>query len=311
MNKKANLAFSGIPTFCRTPHVLSFDEITSDVAVLGVPYDEGVGFRPGSRFGPRSIREYSLRFSYFDPSSDDRGYWDMERRKRLLTRISMVDCGDIDVVPLDPHYVYRQIDESVKGILSRDAFPVVLGGDHSISYPVVRAFEEKGPLTLIQLDAHLDRRQAVLDVKYGHGSPIRRIGELEFIETIVSLGLRGIRAPERDFLEAEERGEVLILNHTIQQVGIEKTVERIPSSERCYVTVDIDVLDPSLAPGTGTPEADGLTYSQVKDILCGIAGKSHVVGFDVVEVNPYVDPSGRTSLFAAQLIVEFLGAIFG
>jgi len=311
MNKRANLAFSGIPTFCRTPHVLSLDEISSDIAILGVPYDEGVGFRPGARFGPRSIREYSMRFPYFDPSSEDRGYWDMEKRRPLLTRVSMVDCGDVDIVPLDFHYVYRQIDESIKEILSRGAFPVVLGGDHSISYPVVRAFEEKGPLGLIQLDAHLDRRQSVLDVKYGHGSPIRRIGELEFIETIVSLGLRGIRAPERDFLEAEERGEVLIPNHIIQELGIEKTVERIPFTERCYVTIDIDVFDPALAPGTGTPEADGLSYPQVKGILCGITGKSKVVGFDVVEVNPYLDPSGRTSLFAAQLIVEFLGGIFG
>lgn len=311
MNKKANLAFSGISTFCRAPHVLSFDDISSTIAVLGIPFDEGVGFRPGTRFGPRSIREYSMRFPYFDPSSEDRGYWDMERRKLLLTRVSMVDCGDIDIVPLDLQYVYRQIDESMRTILKSGVFPVILGGDHSISYPVVRAFEGKRPLGIIQLDAHLDRRESVLDVKYGHGSPIRRIGELEFIETIVSLGMRGIRAPERDFLEAEEKGEVLIPNHTIQQLGIEKTVERIPPMGRCYVTIDIDVFDPSLAPGTGTPEADGLSYSQVKGILCGIAAKSEVVGFDVVEVNPYLDPSGRTSLFAAQLIVEFLGAIFG
>jgi len=311
MNQKANLAFSGIPTFCRAPYISSFHEIVSDIAVLGIPYDEGVGFRPGTRFGPRSIREYSMRFPYFDPSSDDRGYWDMERRERLLTRVSMVDCGDVDIVPLGLEYVYRQIDESIKGILARHGFPVVLGGDHSVSYPVVRAFEAKGPLGLIQLDAHLDRRESVLDVKYGHGSPIRRIGELEFVETLVSLGMRGIRAPERDFLEAEDRGEVLIPNHTIQQLGIDKTVEKIPPMGRCYVTIDIDVFDPSLAPGTGTPEADGLNYSQVRGILSGIAAKSKVVGFDVVEVNPYVDPSGRTSLFAAQLIVEFLGDIFG
>lgn len=311
MKKKANLAFSGIATFCRAPHVLSFDDISSTIAVLGVPFDEGVGFRPGTRFGPRSIREYSMRFSYFDPSSDDRGYWDMERRKRLLTRVSMVDCGDVDIVPLGLEYVYREIDESMRTILKSGAFPVVLGGDHSISYPVVRAFEEKRPLGIIQLDAHLDRRESLLDVKYGHGSPIRRIGELEFVETIVSLGMRGIRAAERDFLEAEEKGEVLIPNNTIQQLGIERTVERIPPMGRCYVTIDIDVFDPSLAPGTGTPEADGLNYSQVKGILSGIAAQSKVVGFDVVEVNPYLDPSGRTSLFAAQLIVEFLGAIFG
>lgn len=311
MDKKGNLAFSGIATFCRTPHVLSLGELTSDIAVLGIPFDEGVGFRPGARFGPRSIREYPMRFSYFEPSSDDRGYWDMEKRRRLLNRVNIVDCGDVDIVPLDLTYVYRQIDRAVKEILNRGAFPVVLGGDHSISYPVVWAFEEKGPLGLVHLDAHLDRRDSICDVKYGHASPIRRISELKFIETIASVGLRGIRAPERDFLEAEARGEVLIPTHTLQELGIEKTVERLPPIEKCYVTIDIDVFNPSLAPGTGTPEADGLTYSEVKSILCGIAAKSKVVGFDVVEVNPDLDPSGRTSRFAAQLIVEFLGAIFG
>jgi agmatinase len=310
MNSKANLAFSGIPTFCRTPHISTLEETEPDIAVLGVPFDEGVGFRPGARFGPRSIREYSMRFSYFDSTSEDRGYWDMEKRQRFLSHVQMVDLGDVDIVPLDLPYVHRQIDESVKKILRGGSFPVILGGDHSITYPVVRALEEEGLLSLIQLDAHLDRRESLVDSKYGHGSPIRRIGELEFIETIVSLGIRGIRAPEKDFHDAEKRGDVLIPSYTIHQSGVEDTIKRIPNLERCYVTIDIDVLDPSLAPGTGTPEAGGLNYSEVKNILWGLTEKTNVVGFDLVEVNPYLDASGRTSLFAAQLIVEFLGAIF-
>ncbi|MBW2148669.1 MAG: arginase family protein, partial [Deltaproteobacteria bacterium] len=271
MVKKAKLAFSGIPTFCRSPHILSLDELNADIAILGVPFDEGVGFRPGTRFGPRSIREYSMRFPYFDPSADEKGYWDMEKRQRLLTRASMMDCGDVDIVPLDLPYVHRQIVESMKKILEKGAFPVVLGGDHSISYPVVRSFEETGPLSVIQLDAHLDRRDSILGSKFGHGSPIRRIKELGFIETIISVGLRGLRAPEKDFLEAEKQGEMLILSSTIHQAGVEKILEKIPPMKKCFVTIDIDVFDPSLAPGTGTPEADGLNYSQVKSILCGIA----------------------------------------
>ncbi|MCX5821977.1 MAG: agmatinase [Deltaproteobacteria bacterium] len=310
MTGKANLAFCGIPTFCRTPQVLSLDDIESDIAILGIPFDEGVGFRPGTRFGPRSIREYSMRFPCFGSSSADRGYWDIDKRQRFLSNVRMADCGDVDIVPLDLPYVYRQIDEAMKGILNKGAFPVVLGGDHSITYPVVRAFEGMGPLSLIHLDAHLDRRESILGVKYGHGSPIRRISELDFIETIVSLGMRGLRTPEKDFLDAEKRGDVLISSRSIQQSGIENTLRQIPNLERCYVTIDIDVLDPSVAPGTGTPEADGLSYSCVKDILWGIAEKSKVVGFDLVEVNPNLDPSGRTSLIAAQLCLEFLGALF-
>ncbi len=310
MNKKANLAFSGISTFCRTPHISTLEDIEADIAVVGVPFDEGVGFRPGARFGPRSIREYSMRFSNFDTSSAERGYWDLEKKQRFLSHVEMVDWGDVDIVPLDLPYTHKQIDESVKRILKAGSFPVVLGGDHSITFPVVRALKEKGPLSLIHLDAHLDRRESLMGSKYGHGSPIRRIGELDFIETIVSLGIRGIRAPEKDFYDAEKRGDVLIPSHTIHKSGIEDIIKQIPKLERCYVTIDIDVLDPSLAPGTGTPEADGLNYSQVKSILWGISEKTQVVGFDLVEVNPYMDASGRTSLFAAQLIVEFLGAIF-
>ncbi len=310
MNKKANLAFSGISTFCRTPHISTLEDIEADIAIVGVPFDEGVGFRPGARFGPRSIREYSMRFSNFDTSSAERGYWDLEKKQRFLSHVDMVDLGDVDIVPLDLPYTHKQIDESVKRILKAGSFPVVLGGDHSITFPVVRALKEKGPLSLIHLDAHLDRRESLMGSKYGHGSPIRRIGELDFIETIVSLGIRGIRAPEKDFYDAEKRGDVLIPGHVIHKSGIEDIIERIPNLERCYVTIDIDVLDPSLAPGTGTPEADGLNYSQVKSILWGISEKTQVVGFDLVEVNPYMDASGRTSLFAAQLIVEFLGAIF-
>lgn len=311
MENRANLAFTGIATFCRTPNISSLDDIAADVAVIGIPFDEGVGFRPGTRFGPRSIREYSMRFPFFDPLSKNRGYWDLEKKQQLLTHLRMVDCGDVDIVMQDLPYVHRQIDESIKKIIRRDVFPVSLGGDHSITYPVVRAFEGKGPLSVVHLDAHLDRYPSIMDAKYGHGCPIRRIGELNFIENIISIGLRGIRGQKADFQEAEGKGEILIPSYLIQDLGADEIAERIPRMGKCYVTIDIDVFDPSLAPGTGTPEAGGLDYFQVKNILGRIAEKSSIVGFDVVEVNPYFDPSGRTSLLAAQLIVEFLGNIFG
>jgi agmatinase len=315
-SKKANLGPSGICTFCRTPYVLSLDEINAGIAVLGIPFDGATGYRPGHRFGLRSIREYSMRFNYFDQSSENRGYWDMKKRRRFLSHVSMVDCGDIDVVPLDLPYLYGQIEESIKKILTNGAFPVVLGGDHSLSYPVVRAFEQKGPLGLIHLDAHLDRHESVPGVKegyfyYGSGSPITRIGELKFVENIVSIGMRGIQTSEKEFFQAEERGEILIPSFMVEESGVRKTVERIPPMEKCYVTIDMDVFDSAIAPGVGSPEAEGMDYSQVKGILFGITEKSNIVGFDVVSVNPYHDPTGRTPVFAAQLIVEFLGAIFG
>ena len=309
--QKANLAFTGIPTFCRTPQATSLDNITSTVAVLGIPFDEGVGYRPGTRFGPRAIREYSMRFPYFDTSSTQRGYWDIEKKQTFLSSVDCVDCGDVDIVALDREYVYGQIDASIKKILEQGAFPLVLGGDHSITYPVVRGFENTGPLSVIQFDAHLDRRESVLEVQFGHGCPMRRISELEFIDKMVSIGLRGLRAPEEDFRFADQRGDTLIPNSIVQAIGVDGVLEKIPDTERCFVTIDIDVLDPAVAPGTGTPEADGLNYGQLKNILWGIAKKSQIVGFDLVEVNPSLDPSGRTPLFASQLCVEFLAAIFG
>lgn len=309
--QKANLAFTGIPTFCRTPPAAGLDDITSTVAVLGIPFDEGVGFRPGARFGPRAIREYSMRFPYFDPSAKQRGYWDIEKERTFLSSIDCVDCGDVDIVPMDREYVYGQIDAAVKTILKQGAFPLVLGGDHSITYPVVRGFENTGRLSIIQFDAHLDRRDSVLDVRFGHGSPMRRISELEFVDKMVGIGLRGLRAPEEDFHFSQQRGDVLIPDSTVQEIGADGVLAMLPDMERCFITIDIDVLNPAVAPGTGTPEADGLSYRQLKNILWGIAGKSEIVGFDLVEVNPTLDPSGRTPLFAAQLCVEFLAAVFG
>ena len=222
-----------------------------------------------------------------------------------------MDCGDVDIVALGREYVYGQIDESIRKILKQGVFPLVLGGDHSVTYPVVRAFENAGALNIIQFDAHLDRRESILDVQFGHGCPMRRISELKFIERIASIGLRGLRAPEEDFLFAEKQGDVLVSNSMVQEIGVEAVLEEIPITGRCYVTIDIDVLNPAVAPGTGTPEADGLSYAQLKKFLWGIAKKSKIVGFDLVEVNPSLDPSGRTPLFAAQLCVEFLAAIFG
>jgi agmatinase len=309
--KKANSAFTGIPTFCRSPHVSDLDEIASTVAVLGIPFDEGVGYRPGTRFGPRAIREYSLRLPFFDTSNAQRGYWDIEKQQTFLSSVDCVDCGDVDIVALNHEYVYGQIDTSIKKILKKGVFPLVLGGDHSVTYPVVRAFENTGPMSVIQFDAHLDRRESVLGVQFGHGSPMRRISELEFIDKIVSIGLRGLRAPEEDFRFAEQRGDILIPDSTVQAIGIDGVLEKIPDTGRCFVTIDIDCLNPAVAPGTGTPEADGLSFSQLKNILWGIAKKSQIVGFDLVEVNPSLDPSGRTPLFAARLCVEFLAAIFG
>jgi agmatinase len=310
MSSLTKLAFTGIPTFGRAPYLTNFAGSGAQVAVLGIPFDEGVGYRPGTRFGPRVLREYSLRYPYFDPDSTKRGFWDMDQRRWFLQNVKAVDMGDVDVVPMAIENLHQRISESIKYIFSQQAMPLVLGGDHSISFPVVDAMADLGPLNIVHFDAHLDRRDSLGGVKWGHGSPLKRISELSFVDRIVSIGLRGLRAPEDDFLEAEKRGDVLITCQSIREQGLEGAIGRLPNLGRTYVSIDIDALDPSIAPGTGTPEADGLSFIDAKKILSAVANRCTVVGCDLVEVNPYLDPSGRTALFGSQLIMEFLANIF-
>ena len=310
MANRTKLAFTGIATFGRAPYLTNFAGSGAQVAVLGIPFDEGVGYRPGTRFGPRALREYSLRYPYFDPDSMKRGFWDLEKRRWFLTNVNAVDMGDVDVVPMAVESLHQSVAEAIRYILAEEAIPLVLGGDHSISFPVVASMAGSGPLNIIHLDAHLDRRDSLGGNKLGHASPLKRISELPFVERIVSIGLRGLRAPEDDYLEAEKRGDLLITCPFIRKEGLEATLGRLPRLGRTYVSIDIDVLDPAIAPGTGTPEADGLTFMETKRILAAIAGRCEVVGLDLVEVNPYLDPSGRTALFGSQLIMEFLANIF-
>jgi agmatinase len=310
MAKAVRLAFTGIATFGRAPHTRNLEGTGAEIAVLGIPFDEGVGYRPGTRFGPRALREFSLRYPYFDPDTQKRGFWDMDQRRWSLTNSHAVDMGDIEFGPMAVESLHKCIDEAVRHILSQNAFPLVLGGDHSITFPVVAAMADWGPLNIVHLDAHLDRRDSLGGTGFSHASPLKRISELPFVERIISIGLRGLRAPEDDYLEAEKRGDLLITCQSMRDKGLEATLAALPGLGRTYVTIDIDALDPAIAPGTGTPEADGLSFLEAKRILAAVAGKCNVVGLDLVEVNPYLDPSGRTALFGCQLIMEFLANIF-
>jgi agmatinase len=215
----------------------------------------------------------------------------------------------VDIVALDLEGNFQRISDAVGTIVSRGVMPVVLGGDHSISFPAVRGLVGCGPLSLVHIDAHLDYRDEVGGVRFGHGCPIRRIAELPFIQDIVSLGIRGLRASEEDLEAARVRGNAVVTAGAIRRHGVVAALARVPPAERIYVTLDVDALDPGIAPGTGTPDPGGLSYTEVHELLQGIARKGHVVGFDLVEVNPWFDPTGATALTAAQLIIEFLASV--
>lgn len=305
----ANLPSVGLVSFMKSPVCEDFSKIDADIAVLGIPYDGGIGYRPGTRFGPRGLREASVRYSAWG-SWKGGGYWDINTKKRMLTNVRIVDCGDVDIAYYDFERNMALMTGNVSAMLDRKVLPVLLGGDHSVTYPLVRAFERFAPLDVVHIDAHLDWIDHVDGIKFANGSPLRRVKELGFVREMTHLGIRCIRSREGDYKDATEAGARIFTRQVIREQGVKAILEQIPRMNNVYVTIDIDGLDPSIAPGTGSPTVDGLLYHEARELLQGVARKGRVVGFDLVEVNPYLDLHGQTSLLGVTLITEFLGAIF-
>ncbi len=301
---RLNLSFTGICSFCRSPICTDLDQLVADIAIIGAPYDLGTQSRSGARYGPRAIREASTRYR--------QGYYDYELDEEFLPpTVRMVDCGDADMIHADPHRCLENIGTMVRRVLEKGALPVVLGGDHSIPIPILPQFRPKGPLCVVQFDAHLDFVDEKFGVKIGHGSPMRRISELDFVSGMAQIGIRGPGSSgKQDFQDALHYGSRIIGMREFRRLGVEGIVSRIPQAERYYVTIDCDVLDPSLAPGNGSPSPGGMTYEELRDALEGITRKGEVVGFDFVEVAPMYDPAQVTPLVAARIILDFLGFIF-
>jgi agmatinase len=305
-----NLPYVGIASFAKLPVVEDLAAVEADVAILGVPWDAGVGYRPGARFGPRGIREYSTRFAFGERGLKPDGYWDIELGRRRLAGVRLVDCGDTDALYLDVGYTFDGISAAVRTLAGRGALVVALGGDHSVTFPVVRGLDAVGPFDVVHLDAHLDYTDEVHGVRLANSSPIRRIGELPFVGHIAQLGIRGIRAREDAYRAALERGNTVVTMAQLRERGVGEVLDALPLRHgRCYVSVDVDALDPAIAPGTGSPEFDGFSHALMREMLEGIAARWPVVAFDLVEVSPPLDPGGLTQMLAAQLVLEFAGAI--
>jgi agmatinase len=305
--QKQGMSIFGIPSFARAPVVTPLGDWNADVAVLGVPFDLGTSYRSGTRFGPKAIRDWSIRFSIL--STDEPGFWDM-RSGEMRAVCKILDCGDVDIVPLLWEDNFDRITDAIKAIRSKGAFPLTLGGDHAISFPVLRGFEGSEPITILHLDAHADFRDNSGGVRFGHGNVMRRVGELPHIKRIVSIGVRSLRAQPQDIADHNAGGNTLIAGWDLQKQGVEGIAHLLPEGERVYISFDIDAMDPSIAPGTGTPEVGGLQYEQARRILELTCAQNEIVGFDLVEVNPQYDPTNITALLATHLIVETLGFMF-
>jgi agmatinase len=304
---RLNLPFVGIATFGKRPYVQDWSAIDADVAILGAPFDFGTQFRAGARFGPRAVREASTLFSF-----GHAGAYDHEDEAVYLgPDVSIVDIGDADIIHTNTEASHDNIETGVRAILDAGALPVVIGGDHSVNIPCIRAFAGRGPIHILQIDAHLDFVDVRHGVRHGHGNPMRRAAEQDHVTGITALGIRNVSSTTQEGYEAARAmGDDILSVRQVRRLGTEAVVARIPKGARVYITIDIDGFCPSIAPGTGTPSHGGFLYYEVLEILQAVAKAHPVVGIDLVEVAPDYDPTGSTAILAAQVLLNLLGFIF-
>ncbi|MFA8441963.1 agmatinase [Yoonia sp.] len=304
---RLNLPFVGICTFGKYPYVADWDAIEADVAVLGAPFDFGCQWRSGARMGPRAIREASTLFSF-----GHAGAYDHEDDVTYLdpAKVTIVDIGDADIVHTDTEQSHANIEFGVRKILAAGAIPVVMGGDHSVNIPCINAFDDQGPIHVVQIDAHLDFVDERHGVRFGHGNPMRRAAEKPYVTGLSQIGIRNVSSTAKDgYEDARKMGSDIQSVRQLRKMGVDAMLARIPEGANYYLTVDIDAFDPSIAPGTGTPSHGGFIYYEVLELLAGLAKRGRIVGFDLVEVAPDYDHSGSTSTLAAQLMMNVIGRI--
>ncbi|EWT03613.1 agmatinase [Intrasporangium oryzae NRRL B-24470] len=294
--------FAGPATFARLPRIDEVDRV--DVAVVGVPFDSGVSYRPGARFGPSHVRASSRLLRNYNPVQDVEPFSTQQ----------VVDAGDIACNPFDIEEAVRQIDAGARSIVERGARLMTIGGDHTIALPLLRVMEEvHGPIAVVHFDAHLDTWDTYFGAPVTHGTPFRRASEEGLIDQTGSMhvGIRGPLYSRQDLTDDEMLGFQVLGAHDMDDLGWRGAVERIRArvgDRPTYVSLDIDVLDPAFAPGTGTPEAGGLTSRELLGILRAFA-ELNLVGADIVEVAPAYDHAEVTGIAAAHAAYELISAM--
>ncbi len=304
---RLNLPFVGIATFGKRPYVSDWSTIDADVAVLGAPFDFGTQYRSGARFGPRAVREASTLFSF-----GHAGAYDHEDDATYLDEsVRIIDMGDADIIHTDTEGSHKNIETGVRAALAAGALPVTIGGDHSINIPCINAFDGQSDIHVVQIDAHLDFVDVRHGVRNGHGNPMRRAAEKPYVTGLTQIGIRNVSSTAKEgYADARAMGSDILSVRQTRALGPVETIKRIPEAARVYVTIDIDAFCPSIAPGTGTPSHGGFLYYDVLELLQQLTRKHEVVGIDLVEVAPDYDPTGSTSILAAQVLLNFLGFIF-
>lgn len=290
--------FAGISTFFRLPNIP--DPSRLDVALIGVPFDGGTSYRTGPRMGPRHVRDQSAMIRPYNPVL----------KVSPFSHLRVADYGDLSVNPIAIEDTYNRITRGLTPVLNAGTIPMCVGGDHSILLPILRAIHAAhGPVALIQLDAHSDTWDQYWGMKYSHGTPVRRAIEEHLLDEahILQVGLRGQLYSAEDMDYSNEHNIQMITAEEFHEQGLDLVREKLTSfgDVKTYLTLDIDVVDPAFAPGTGTPQVGGLSSDQILRLVRALKGLN-LVGCDLVEVSPQYDSSEITSLLAANLLFEQL-----
>jgi len=297
-----NPRYSGFATFARLPRL---DEVAAaDITVVGIPFDSGVSFRPGARFGPAQVREASRLLRPYNPAQDVEPF----------SQQQVADAGDLVANPFNIEEAVRQIDEGASLLTAGGSRLVTIGGDHTIALPLLRVAARKhGPVTVLHFDAHLDTWDTYFGAPVTHGTPFRRASEEGLIDLTTSMhvGIRGPLYSRQDLRDDARLGFAIMSCPEIETDGLAHSISRMLTrlaDRPLYVSIDIDVLDPAHAPGTGTPEAGGMTSRELLAMIRALRGLN-IVGADIVEVAPAYDHAQITAVAASHVAYEIISAM--
>ena len=294
--------FAGLGTFARLPQIDDVNDV--DLAIMGVPFDSGVSYRPGARFGPTHVRESSRLLRPYNPAVDVLPF----------EKYQVADAGDLGVNPFNLEEAIKDIEYGSRALHERAKRILTIGGDHTIALPLLRTMHAKhGPISVVHFDAHLDTWDTYFGAQYTHGTPFRRASEEGLIdrEGSMHVGTRGPLYSSKDLSQDADLGFDIFSTTEFDSIGLQGAIDRIAARVQdrpMYVSIDIDVLDPSHAPGTGTPEAGGLTSRELLAVIRSFS-KLNIVGADVVEVAPAYDHAEITGIAASHVLYELLSAM--
>lgn len=294
----AGLPYLGIATFLGWP--LDVDPVPGSIVAIGAPYDEGTPYRAGARFGPRALRDASMRLRFASP--DGLRFFEVESRTERALRAAQ-DAGDSPIFPVDQDRTFAALSERVRRIAEAGAVPLVLGGDNSITYPAVRGLG-RPDVVIIQFDAHLDYADEYFTALHANATPMRRLQQEGLIAQVYHVGIRGFDNARSVLEDTEAAGNVVLTAQDCRTGAAARALGEIPAGTPVYLSIDIDVADPSIAPGTGYHEPGGIDHALFRDLIQVLGERCDLVGAEIVEVSPTGDPAGITALLGVHWVID-------